>query len=298
MALPLQNRPVVGIVGSFGGGYAGPQRWPCSILRHAEWNSLREYGIIIYDHPKYYDALFGSDCRAEFRFLLACFRHHAGRPVHRVFEPACGTGRLLVRLAKAGYEVSGNDLNPKAVEYCNRRLMRHGFAASATVGDMADFRTRRKQDAAFNLINSFRHLPTERHARSHLQCVARSLAKGGIYLLGLHLIPTRGSRCKEESWSARRGHLLVVSRMRSLRLDRRRRRELVSFDVDVYTPRRHLRFRDRFSFRTYTKRQIETLLGSVPQLELVATYDFAYDIRQPIPITAETEDVVLVLRKR
>lgn len=252
---------------------------------------------IIYDHPKYYDTLFGADCAAEFHFLLACFDRYAERTVHRVFEPACGTGRLLVRLAKAGYQVSGNDLNAKAVEYCNRRLVRHGFSASVTVGDMADFRLRRKQDAAFNLINSFRHLASERQARSHLQCVARALAKGGIYLLGLHLTPTRGPRDKQESWSARRGHLVVVSRMRSLRLDRRRRQELFSFDVDVYTPLRHLRFSERLSFRTYTAKQMGSLLRSVPQLELVAVYDFAYNIRRPIWMTAETEDVVLVLRK-
>ena len=63
------------------------------------------------------------------------------------FEPACGTGRLLVKLAAAGYQVAGNDLSRKAVDYCNARLARHGFPAAATVGDMADFRLPRKVDA-------------------------------------------------------------------------------------------------------------------------------------------------------
>jgi len=251
-----------------------------------------------YDYPKYYDALFGSDCRSEYHFLLACFRQHAGRTVRRVFEPACGTGRLLIRLAKAGYEVSGNDLSEKAVEYCNRRLLRHGFPPTVTVGDMADFRLKRKQDAAFNLLSSFRHLPTERQARNHLRCVADALAKGGIYLLGLHLTPTRGPRSMEESWSARRGQLVVTSRMRSLRLDRRRRKELLLFEVDVYTPSAHRRFSERFSFRTYTKEQMLSLLRSIGQLEIVATYDFRYQAGQPIEIGPETEDVVFVLRKK
>ena len=112
----------------------------------------------LYDFPKYYDLVFGSDWKAEFDFLVACFDNLAGRKVRRVFEPACGTGRLVYRLAKAGYEVSGLDLNPRAVEYCNRRLERRGLAASAFVGDMADFRLPRKVDAAFNMIGSFRHL--------------------------------------------------------------------------------------------------------------------------------------------
>ncbi len=252
----------------------------------------------VYDYPKYYDVLFGSDCKAEYDFLVACFARHARRPVRRLFEPACGTGRLVFRFAKAGYEVSGNDLNPKAVEYCNARLVRGGFRPTATVGDMADFRLRRKCDAAFNTINSFRHLGSEREAQSHLQCIARALTKGGIYVLGLHLTPTRGPACDRESWSARRGHLAVVSRMWSIRVDRRRRQERVGLSFEVYTPTRRLRLADELIFRTYTAAQFRRLLGRVAELELAETYDFTYEIDRPIRVTAETQDVVFVLRKR
>jgi len=252
----------------------------------------------IYDYPKYYDLLFGSDWKAEYDFLTACFEKHALRPVRRLFEPACGTGRLLAKFARAGYDVSGNDLNPKAVEYCNRRLVRQGFAPAALVGDMADFRLRRKQDAAFNTINSFRHLGSEREAQGHLECVGRALAKGGIYALGLHLTPTRGQPCDRESWSARRGHLAVLSEMWSIDVDRRRRRERVGFTFDVYTPTRQFRLEDEFVFRTYTAMQFRRLLGRVSELEIVETYDFAYNVDQPIRINARTEDVVFVLRKR
>lgn len=252
----------------------------------------------IYDYPKYYDLLFGADWRAEYDFLGACFERYAQRPVKRLFEPACGTGRLLVRFAKADYEVSGNDLNPKAVAFCNARLERCGFPPSVVTGDMADFRLRRKVDAAFNTINSFRHLDTERKAENHLRCVASALAKGGIYALGLHLIPARGPRCEEESWSARRGSLIVNSRMKSVRLDLKRREELVRLVFDVYTPRRQFRLDDEFPFRTYTADQLRHLLGRVKELELVEVYDFTYDIDEPIKIGPTTEDVICILRKK
>ncbi len=252
----------------------------------------------LYDYPKYYDLLFGSDWKAEFDFLDACFAKHAGRSVRRVFEPACGTGRLLVKLAAAGYEVAGNDLNAKAVAFCNARLTRHGFTPSAEVGDMADFRVRRKFDAAFNTINSFRHLPDEKAAEAHLNCMASALAKGGLYVLGLHLTPARQPTCDEESWSARRGHLAVLSHMWSIAIDRRRRQERVGMTVDVYTPRQQFRICEEMVFRTYTAAQFAKLLERVPSLELVETYDFAYDINAPAPVDKTTEDVVFVLRKR
>jgi SAM-dependent methyltransferase len=251
----------------------------------------------LYDYPKYYDVLFGDDWKAEYDFLLACFAQHARRPVRRLFEPACGTGRLLVKFARAGYEVSGNDLNPKAVSYCNARLVRHGFPPTATVGDMADFHLRRKQDAAFNTINSFRHLQTEEAAEGHLRCVAGALAKGGLYVLGFHLTPARPI-CQEESWSARRGSLVVNSRMRSLWIDRRKRSERVSFQFDIHTPTRQFRLADVFPFRTYTAGQFRGLLSRVPSLELVETYDFSYQIDKPVAVDEETEDVVYVLRKK
>lgn len=252
----------------------------------------------IYDYPKYYDLLFGSDWKAEFDFLVDCFEKHAARPVQRLFEPACGTGRLLVKFARAGYDVWGNDLNAKAVDYCNARLARYGFPQTAVVGDMCDFRVKQKQHAAFNTINSFRHLPTERSAENHLRCVADCLAKGGIYVLGFHLTPVGPATCEEESWVARRGHLAIASRMWSIDVNRRKRIERVGFTFDVYTPRRQFRLVDELDFRTYTAVQFEKLLGRVDSLELAETYDFAYDAKRPVQVDGRTEDVLYVLRKR
>lgn len=251
----------------------------------------------LYDYPKYYDLLFGSDWKAEFDFLRQCFARHAQREVRRLFEPACGTGRLLLKFAQAGYEVAGNDLNPKAVDYCNARLTRHGHEPTAFVGDMADFRSRRKVDAAFNTINSFRHLASEAAAIAHLRCVAAALAKGGLYVLGLHLTPRGRPQCSEESWSARRGHLAVNSHMWSIALDRRKRVERVGMIMDVYTPTRHLRLADEMRFRTYTAEQMKLLCRRAGRLEVVQTYDFAYQIDQPVRVTSSTEDVVYVFRK-
>jgi len=218
--------------------------------------------------------------------------------VWRLFEPACGTGRLLAKFAAAGYEVSGNDLNAKAIDFCNARLSRHGFPASAKVGDMSDFRLRRKADAAFNTINSFRHLPSEQAAEDHLRCIAGALAKGGVYVLGFHLTPAEEPACDEEAWSARRGNLAICSRMWSIALDRRRRQELVGMTVDVYTPTRQFRLAQEMNFRTYTTAQFRRLLARVEAFELVETYDFAYDIDDPIRVGRQTEDVVYVLRKK
>jgi SAM-dependent methyltransferase len=252
----------------------------------------------IYDYPKYYDLIFGSDWKAEFDFLSACFDKYAGGKVRRLFEPACGTGRLLDRFAKAGFEVGGLDLNERAVEFCNERLRKNGYAASAFVADMSDFKLKRKVDAAFNTINSFRHLLTEKQATAHLRCVARALRKGGIYVLGFHLTPTVGATTDSEAWSARRGQLCVNTRMWTTLRDLKLREEHCAMTFDVYTPTQHLRLEDEIVFRTYTAPEVKCLVRRVPELSCIAVHDFAYDVDHETTINSETEDVVLILKKR
>ena len=252
----------------------------------------------LYDYPRYYDLVFGSDWKAEFDFLTAAFDRFVGGRVRRVFEPACGTGRLLFRLATAGSQVSGLDLNPRAVAYCNKRLARRGYPESVFVGDMADFSLSRPVDAAFNMINSFRHLLSEQQAAAHLRCMAAALKPGGVYVLGLHLTPTKGAPLEEESWSARRGHLGITTHLKTFNLDLRRRTERCTMTMNVYTPTRTFQIVDELVFRTYTRQQFFRLLATVPELELAGTFDFRYRLDTPTEIGPDTQDVVLILKRR
>jgi hypothetical protein len=68
--------------------------------------------------------------------------------------------------------------------------------------------------------------------------------------------------------------------------------------MHVHTPKRSFDIVDELVFRTYTAPQMRELLATARELELVATYDFSYQIDEPIEIGPETQDIVLVLRKR
>ncbi|HLQ45516.1 MAG TPA: hypothetical protein VK137_12345, partial [Planctomycetaceae bacterium] len=61
---------------------------------------------------------------------------------------------------------------------------------------------------------------------------------------------------------------------------------------------KQFRIEDEMHYRTYTATQMFDLLSRVAELEHVATYDFTYDVRQPIEIGPTTQDVVLILRRR
>ncbi|MDR0520809.1 MAG: class I SAM-dependent methyltransferase [Planctomycetaceae bacterium] len=252
----------------------------------------------VYDYPKLYDLLFSDLCRAETAFLTSVFFRYFKKSAGTVLEPACGSGRLLFHLAKKGFDVSGLDLNPNAVNYCNKRLLRHGLRGKAVTGNMADFSLstfgrRKKFDLAFNFVSSFLHLTEEADARSHLRCVAEVLKPGGLYLLGIHLKPRNHAVCVAENWSIRRGLLSVKSLLRTTAFDKKNRTETVEFCIDAETPTKHEKIADQFPLRTYTVRQFDALLADSGQFRIEETFSF---LHEPIRVNSSTEDVIFILR--
>lgn len=251
----------------------------------------------IYDHPKYYDLVFGADVAAEKQFILDCCDKHTSFRNPRFFEPACGTGRLVVALASAGYQTAGLDLNDRAIDFCNDRLKRRGLPETCFVADMSDFKTKTKFEVAFNTINSFRHLLSEKAARDHLICLGNSIRKGGLYLLGIHLTPTDANPSEGESWSARRGHLSINTMMWTTSREPRKRIERFGLYFDVHRPSGSFRIVDELVLRSYLPHQLEKLVQSSGVWEIIETYDFGYDIDFPTEVDSTSEDVVYVLKR-
>jgi len=251
-----------------------------------------------YSHPQYYDLAFRSETGLEAGFIEAACRKYCPFRARRLFEPACGTGRLITELAARGYRMTGLDLSTEALGYLRRRLKRRGLRATLLHADMADFRLARPLDAAFCTFDSFRHLMTERDAQSHLECVARGLRPKGIYILGLHLLPPDASEECTERWAERHGRTRVAVTLRVLATDRRRRRETLRISVLVRSAGRMLRLRDEFDLRMYTAAQMRRLLNRVSSLELCDVYDFWYEIGEPQKLDDRMSDTVFILQKR
>jgi SAM-dependent methyltransferase len=251
-----------------------------------------------YDFPQYYDLAFRSETRCEADFIEAACRKYCPFPSRRLLEPACGTGRLVTELAARGYHLDGFDVNQQALDYLRRRLLRRGLRARVFQADMADFRPPACVDAAYNTFDGFRHLLDEQAARCHLECVAAALRPGGIYILGLHLLPPDASEECTERWTERHGRTQVGVTLRVLATDRRRRIEVLRVSLLVRSGGKLVRLRSEFPLRIYTAGQLRRLLSRVPTLELCDVYDFWYEIDHPLELDDEISDTVLILRKR
>ncbi|WP_417744214.1 class I SAM-dependent methyltransferase [Rosistilla oblonga] len=252
----------------------------------------------LYDYPQYYDLAFRDETDDEADFIEAAWAKFGDGPLKHLLEPGCGSGRLVVELARRGYDVTGFDLSEPALRYTRSRLRRIDRTAEVLNADMIDFSLPRKFDMAYCTMNTFRHLLTENDARSHLQMVADHLRPGGLYLLGFHLMPPDADEECIERWRGSSGKTSVCFTLRVLDFSRRTRLESLRISMLAKTPRGEIRGRSEFQLRLYKAAQFKTLIAKVPNLELVEVFDFDYDIDEPQPLDNELADAVFVFRRR
>jgi len=151
------------------------------------------------------------------RITNRCVRTKNRQKNQRWLEPACGSGRCIRTAAARGVRTTGFDLEVPMIQYANARLARAGLAdlGRAVVADMrtvvddgaiepGSF------DAAFNTINSFRHLMSDRDVLAHLDQIARALRPGGVYIVGLSTCAYGLEFPTEDVWIANRGRLAVT----------------------------------------------------------------------------------------
>jgi SAM-dependent methyltransferase len=263
-----------------------------------------------YDLPRYYDLSVADETEGELAFVQGAAvnfldRQPQDRPI-RILEPACGTGRLTEAMAKAGLQVTAFDLNPTMVEFTQQRVAKaqasksRGLGKTPTVftADMARFMIPQPADLGVCLLDSFRHLLTEEDARAHLQCMARAVRPGGIYLLGLHLLPPDADLNCTERWTNQAGKTHITTTLRVLSSSRRTRLEQIRISLLVREGKKIARYRDEFPLRLYTAAQLKSLVASVPEWSIAAVYDYWYELDSPLKLTNELSDTVLVLRRR
>jgi SAM-dependent methyltransferase len=268
----------------------------------ATWQTLDWY-----DAPKYYDAVFDEGTAHEADFLEAALERFGrveparGRRVRRVLEPACGSGRLVVEMARRDWRVHGFDLSQPMLDHAHGELVAAGIPtrrAHLWAARMQDFASPERFELAHCLVSTFKYLLTEADARRHLELVAEHLVPGGIYVLGFHLTDYDDTKKSRERWVAARDDFEVTCTIQGWPAERRSRTEQVRSRLVVEEGGATRRLETVWDFRTYDAAQVKRLLRSVPALELVATFDMTFDLEDPRKLDDEQLDLVLVLRRR
>jgi len=127
---------------------------------------------------------------------------YARRQNGSILEIACGTGRVSIPLAEAGYEVVGLDLSLPMLSIFRRKLASLDERVARRIrleqADMADFDLGRTFDLILVPFRAFQALTTDEQVRSALLSMKRHLADRGLLIIDLF----RPAWRMDQSWAS------------------------------------------------------------------------------------------------
>lgn len=165
----------------------------------------------IYDHPRYYDILFGWDRSKEADFYAQVFKRCGVVTGEPILEVACGTGRVARLLAQRGWNVTGIDVRPGMVAFLRECATSTSASVETLCGDMTTFATERKFAAAYNPMSSFRLLQSDAAAEAHLRRMEAALRSGGVYVLDMDFLASaeEAPATTDQPWEMTQGNVTV-----------------------------------------------------------------------------------------
>src|SRR6266699_1562726 len=124
---------------------------------------------------------------AQFDEDLSLYTNFAEMCGNPLLELACGSGRLLVPLARQGYELTGVDSSGSMLELAQEALEQAGVAARCKLvqESMSRLRLGQKFRLAFIALGSFGHMCTRQEQRQTLAAVRDHLTTGGKFILDI-----------------------------------------------------------------------------------------------------------------
>jgi SAM-dependent methyltransferase len=139
-------------------------------------------------------------------FMIRQFAARCGSPI---LELACGTGRVLLPLARDGYRLVGVDVSPAMLEVARHRVARERLEGRVTLleQDMRALNLDRSFALTVIALNSFCHLLSTDDQLAALASVHQHLAPGGLLLLDLfnpdlgHLLDARNQITLDKTWT-------------------------------------------------------------------------------------------------
>lgn len=127
-----------------------------------------------YADPFRYDLEYGKS-NADLPFYLSLAEQADGP----ILDVACGTGRISLALAHAGYAVTAVDVRPEMLEYAQTKF---GADEIAWVEqDARELQLRSKFGLVLIAGNAFQHLLTNQDRDAVLKAIYRQLKPGGIF---------------------------------------------------------------------------------------------------------------------
>ncbi len=133
-------------------------------------------------YARYYDPDLG-----ELDADLQIYEQFAARCGSPILELGCGTGRVLLPLARQGYRITGIDASAAMLERARAKIAAEELIDRVTLieQEMCDLELEERFNMAFAALNSFSHLHTTDEQLHALARIRQHLHRGGLLILDM-----------------------------------------------------------------------------------------------------------------
>ena len=99
-----------------------------------------------------------------------------------LLDLACGTGRMALRLAAQGYQVTGVDVMPEMIAQARQKAAERSLSIEWVVADARAFHLGKQFSGIYMLMNAFQFILTRADQEAMLACVREHLQPEGYFL--------------------------------------------------------------------------------------------------------------------
>ena len=144
----------------------------------AGWTVLDDF---YEDGGDFFDFMFAAEKKDDIPFYLNIAQGVGGD----ILEVACGSGRIIVPIAKNGFNIVGFDNSKRLLHHANRKIIEEKVDEKAHIfrGDMTCFALNKKFNMAIIAYNTFNHILSKEKQINSLMAINDCLASGGTFIM-------------------------------------------------------------------------------------------------------------------
>ena len=118
---------------------------------------------------------------------IQMYEQFAARCDSPILELGCGTGRVLIPLARQGYRITGVDASAAMLERARGKVAEENLSERVTLveQEMRKLELEERFNLVFAALNSFAHLHTTDDQLAALARIQRHLNPGGLLVLDM-----------------------------------------------------------------------------------------------------------------
>jgi SAM-dependent methyltransferase len=113
---------------------------------------------------------------------LSCYSRYAREAEGPILEPMCGSGRFLIPLAKAGYNITGFDSSDHMLDRCVQKIKKENLQTNVALASFATFQPSMQFKLVFIPSGSFCLLIDPRSADEGLHAIVKWLEMSGKFV--------------------------------------------------------------------------------------------------------------------